>query len=216
MPKPLPQHPGSGLHIHLKLFKEGKNLFYDSKSSVLNLSQTALYFIGGILKHSPSLLSFTNPSINSYKRLVKGYEAPIAITFGAGNRTSAIRIPSYAQSEMDKRMEFRPQDATCNPYLSFSAILLAGLDGIINKIDPIVEEYGPFEGNVYESEKISYLPSSLEEALQNLERDSAYLFYENAVPENLVQQWINLKKKEVETYKSHIVSPWEYKKYYSC
>lgn len=179
MPKPFFGEAGSGMHVHMQLFKNGKPLFYDD-CGYSHLSDTALYAIGGILKHAPALMAFTNPSTNSYKRLVPGYEAPVSICFATANRSSVIRIPGYAKSPDEKRFEFRPSDATCNPYLAYSALLMAMLDGIKSEIDPVKEGYGPYDINIFdlseeERAQIKGLPKSLEEAADALERDYEFL-----------------------------------------
>lgn len=202
MPKPLYGEAGSGMHVHMILKKDGKNIFY-CEGGYSNLSETAMYFIGGILKHSPSLLAFTNPSTNSYKRLVPGFEAPVSICFATSNRSSVIRIPGYAKSHDKKRFEFRSSDGTCNPYIAFSALLMAGIDGIVNKIDPVKEGYGPYDVNVFdlpdeEKKKIKGLPKSLEEALEALKNDHDYLLRGEVFSEVFIESWIKYKySKEV-------------------
>jgi glutamine synthetase len=136
MPKPMYMQSGNGMHLHLFITKDGKNLFYE-KGAYGNIGKMGMYFIGGILKHAPALSAFTNPSTNSYKRLIPGYEAPVALTFGQGNRASAIRIPKYVSNPDETRFEYRPPDATANPYLCLCAMLMAGIDGVVNKIDPV-------------------------------------------------------------------------------
>ncbi len=189
MPKPIYGEAGSGLHFHLYLFKNGVNIFNMRKGK---LNNTARFFIGGILKHAKSLTAFTNPSTNSFKRLMSGFEAPTAINYSIANRSSAIRIPGYA----DKRsidIEYRPPDATMNTYLGLAAIIMAGLDGILNKIDP----GEPVEGNVYEkADDYERLPSSLCEALDALEKDKEYLLFEDVFTEDLINEWIELKRNE--------------------
>lgn len=152
MPKPMYHQAGNRLHVHQFLTKKNKNIFYE-KGKYGNLSKTALYYIGGLPKHANALCAFTNPSTNSYKRLVPGFEAPVAITFGYANRSSAVRIPKYVKDPQFTRMEYRPPDATSNPYLCFSAMLMAGIDGILNKIDPTAEGFSPFDTNIFELEK---------------------------------------------------------------
>ncbi len=174
MPKPVYQEAGSGMHVHMLLFKEGRPVFYD-KDGYSSLSQTAHYFIGGLLKHAPSLCAWTNPSTNSYKRLVPGFEAPVTIGYATSNRSAVIRIPAYAKAPEDKRFELRSPDATANPYYAYAAILMAGLDGIENRIDPSANGWGPYDYNLYElsseqQAKIQSLPKTLEEALDALER----------------------------------------------
>ncbi|MFD3156139.1 type I glutamate--ammonia ligase [Haloimpatiens sp. FM7330] len=197
MPKPLYGEAGSGMHVHMLLRKDGKNMFY-SKDGYSNLSKEALYFIGGILKHSKALLGFTNPSTNSYKRLVPGFEAPVSICFATGNRSSVIRIPGYVKDPSKRRFEFRPSDATANPYLAYSALLMAGIDGIENKIDPTKEGYGPYDVNVFnlpkeEQEKIESLPKSLDEALEELRKDHEFLLKGEVFDEHFINNWINYK-----------------------
>jgi glutamine synthetase len=202
MPKPLYDEAGNGMHFHIQLRKNGKNVFYE-EGKYADLSDKALCFIGGILKHGRSLTAFTNPSTNSFKRLLPGFEAPVKLFFGLANRSAAIRIPKYATSEESKRIEFRTGDATCNYYLAMSALLMAGLDGIINKIMPTPENgYGPFDDNVFawseeEQKKLHSIPTSLEEALQALQEDHEYLLQGEVFNEELIQSFIKEKMKEV-------------------
>jgi glutamine synthetase len=197
MPKPFYNEAGSGMHIHQLLRKKGKNLFFDAKGYA-GLSQTALYAIGGILHHGSSLLAFTNPSTNSYKRLIPGFEAPINLIFGLANRSAAIRIPKSAISEQEKRFEFRPPDATCNFYFAVAAILMAAIDGIKKKIDPVKEGFGPFDKNVAalsseELKKVRQLPTDLKDAMLALREDHGYLLEGGVFSENLIDTWTNLK-----------------------
>ena len=173
MPKPLYGEAGSGMHFHQHLFKGGRNLFYDAKGYGC-MSQTALYYIGGLLKHGPALLALTNPSTNSYRRLVPGFEAPVNAFFSLGNRSAAVRIPKYANQPDTARLEFRPPDATCNVYLALAGQLLAGLDGIRNKIDPTELGYGPIDANIFawsdaQRSGIQKLPASMREAMEALD-----------------------------------------------
>ena len=175
MPKPIFQDNGSGMHVHQSLWKDGKNTFFEAGAHA-GLSKTALYYIGGVLKHAPALLAFCNPTTNSYRRLVPGYEAPINLIYSFRNRSAAVRIPVYSASEKAKRIEVRFPDPTCNGYLAFSAMLMAGLDGIQNKITPP----GPLDKDLYdlppeEMAKIASTPASLEEALDALEKDNDFL-----------------------------------------
>ncbi|MDR2534842.1 MAG: type I glutamate--ammonia ligase [Treponema sp.] len=217
MPKPYNGESGCGMHVHLQMFKNGEPLFYDEKGYSC-LSQTALYAIGGILRHSPGLLAFTNPTTNSYKRLVPGFEAPVTICFATANRSSVIRIPGYAVHPEDKRFEFRSSDAASNPYLCYTAILMAAIDGIQNKIDPIAEHYGPYDRNMYyltEEEKkyIKSLPKSLEEAADNMEQDHGFLTAGGVFPESLIMD--QLKKIRTEAAEvNKIPHPIEFKKYF--
>lgn len=217
MPKPIYGEAGNGLHVHMHLFKNGAPLFYDEKG-YSGLSRDALYFIGGLLKHAPAVLAFTNPSTNSYKRLVPGYEAPVSICFATANRSAVIRIPAYAKSPMQKRFEFRSGDATCNPYLAYSAMLMAGLDGIINKIDPTEEGFGPYDVNLYnlskeEQARIKSLPQTLDEALEALEKDNEFLLSGGVFPKRLIEIWIETKRKESRRV-NDIPHPLEFEMYY--
>lgn len=217
MPKPLFGEAGSGFHLHISLFKNGKNIFYDS-TGYAGLSKEALYFISGILKHGPSLLALTNPSTNSFKRLVPGYEAPVNLFFSLANRSAAIRIPKYATSPVDKRIEFRTPDATCNPYLAIAAILMAGIDGIINKIDPSSENFGPIEENIFkwseeERKKIKPLPDSLSQALNALEKDHDFLLRGSVFSEDIIKTWMNHKRKEAMEIQSR-PHPFEFELYF--
>ncbi len=217
MPKPIYQEAGSGMHVHMLLLKEGKPLFYD-KDGYSGLSETAHYFIGGLLKHASSLCAFTNPSTNSFKRLVPGYEAPVTIGYATSNRSAVIRIPAYAKSPETKRFELRSPDATANPYYAYAAILMAGLDGIENKIDPRINNWGPYDFNLYELSKeqqarIQSLPRSLSEALDALEQDHAYLTRGGVFPKRLIQIWVDRKRKEC-TKIEQIPHPAEFEQYY--
>lgn len=201
MPKPLYGEAGNGMHIHILMKKDGKPLFYDA-NGYSGLSQTALYAIGGILEHAPALTAFTNPSTNSFKRLVPGYEAPVSICFATANRSAVIRIPGYANRPEQKRFEFRCPDATCNPYLAYSAVLMAALDGIERKIDPVAAGYGPYDVNLFnlpeeEKKKIKGLPHNLEAALRALEEDHDFLLKGDVFPEKLIEVWIATKMREV-------------------
>jgi glutamine synthetase len=197
MPKPLYGEAGSGMHVHMLLKKNEKNLFYDA-NGYSEMSDDALYFIGGILKHSKALLAFTDPSTNSYKRLIPGFEAPVSICFATGNRSSVIRIPGYVKDPEKRRFEFRPSDATANPYLAYSAMLMAGIDGIKNKINPTEHGYGPYDVNVFdlpeeEQAKIEALPKSLEEALMELKEDHGFLLQGGVFDKAFIDNWIKYK-----------------------
>ncbi|MDD3349982.1 MAG: type I glutamate--ammonia ligase [Eubacteriales bacterium] len=217
MPKPLYGEAGNGMHVHMHLFKDGKPIFYDEKG-YSGLSQTALYFIGGLLKHARALCALTDPSTNSYKRLVPGYEAPVSICYATANRSAVIRVPDYAKAPDQKRFEIRNPDATCNPYYAYAAILMAGLDGIENKIDPVAEGFGPYDINLYtlpkeEQEKIKPLPFSLEEALDALEGDNEFLTKDGVFPKRLLEIWIEKKRAEAKSIAS-IPHPAEFGLYY--
>lgn len=216
MPKPMYQQAGNGMHLHLFLTKKGKNAFY-KKGAYGNLNELALYFIGGLLKHAPALSAFTNPSTNSYKRLVPGFEAPVALTFGQGNRASAIRIPKYISNPDEVRFEYRPPDATANPYLCLSAMLLAGIDGVVNKIDPVKEGFGPYDRNFLDDEtkhKIHMLPRNLAEALDALEINHEFLRRGNIFTDELLEQWVKIKTEEIQAIGT-MPHPFEYKMYFN-
>lgn len=197
MPKPLYGEAGSGMHFHQHLFKDKKNLFYDPNGYGC-MSQAALYYIGGLLKHGAALLAWTNPSTNSYRRLVPGFEAPVNSFFSLGNRSAAVRIPKYANQPETARMEFRPPDATCNVYLALAAQLLAGLDGIRNQIDPTAAGFGPIDANIFawsdeQRAAIQKLPGSMREAMEALEADHEFLLAGEVFSPDLIQQWIKYK-----------------------
>src|SRR5512133_2252248 len=192
MPKPLFGDNGSGMHTHMSLWKKGKPLFAGNEYA--GLSQMALYYTGGLLKHAKALCALCNPTTNSYKRLVPGYEAPVNLAYSARNRSAAVRIPMYSDNPKAKRLEYRPPDPAANPYLAFSALLMAGLDGINNKIDP----GQPLDRNIYEMEgaeaaAIPNTPASLEEAMEHLRKDHAFLLEGGVFTEDLIQGWIDYK-----------------------
>ncbi len=177
-----------------------------------------MHFMGGILKHIKALCAFTNPSTNSFKRLVPGYEAPVTIGFATANRSSVIRIPAYAKDPDKKRFEIRNPDGTCNPYYAFAAILMAGCDGIKNKIDPVAEGYGPYDFNLYtlseeEKKKIKSLPRTLDEALDELEKDHAFLTEGGVFPERLIEIWLENKRADTKKH-SEMPTPMEFDMYY--
>ena len=213
MPKPIFGDNGSGMHVHVSLWKKGKPLF--AGTGYAGLSEIALYFIGGLLKHAASLLAFTNPTTNSYKRLVPGFEAPVNLAYSQRNRSAAIRIPMYSSSPKSKRIEFRCPDPSANPYLAFSAILMAGLDGIINKIDP----GEPLDKDIYdlppeELKNVPSTPGSLEDALKSLAKDHEYLLKGDVFTEDVIETWIKYKMdKEVKpmALQPH---PYEFSLYY--
>jgi glutamine synthetase len=192
MPKPIFGDNGSGMHVHTSLWKKGKPLF--AGSGYAGLSEMGLYFIGGLLKHAASLLAFTNPTTNSYKRLVPGFEAPVNLAYSQRNRSASIRIPMYSSSPKSKRVEFRCPDASGNPYLGFSAMLMAGLDGVINRIDP----GEPLDKDIYDMEpeelkNVPSTPGSLQDALKALENDHDYLLKGDVFTEDVIETWIKYK-----------------------
>ncbi|RIL06578.1 MAG: type I glutamate--ammonia ligase [Proteobacteria bacterium] len=193
MPKPLFKDNGSGMHTHQSLWKDGKPLFAGDKYA--GLSETALYYIGGILKHSRALAAFTNPTTNSYKRLVPGYEAPVNLAYSSRNRSASCRIPTYSQSPKAKRVEVRYPDPACNPYLAFAAMLMAGIDGILNKIHP----GEPLDKNIYalspeEAKGVPTMPGSLDEAVRELENDHEFLLQGGVFSTDLIESWIAYKR----------------------
>ncbi len=214
MPKPLFTEPGSGLHVHQYLSDGKTSLFYD-KSGPGGMSQLGLHYIGGLLEHVDSILAFTNPSTNSFKRLVPGFEAPVAGTFSVGNRTACIRIPGYQRNPDTMRFEFRPPDGTMNPYLAFPAMLMAGLDGIRRKIDPGLPHNVNLETLPPEDfARIHQLPTSLTKTLNALQMDNNYLLEGGVFTEDLLEHWIRLKRKEVDAIRIR-PTPHEFELYYN-
>jgi len=197
MPKPIFGDNGSGMHVHVSLWKKEKPLFFGN--GYAGLSEMALYFIGGLLKHAHSLIAFTNPTTNSFKRLVPGFEAPVNLAYSQRNRSAAIRIPMYSSSPKAKRVEFRCPDPSANPYLAFSAVLMAGMDGILNRIDP----GDPLDKDIYdmspeELKGVPSTPESLQDALRALSKDYEYLLKGDVFTEDVIETWIDYKmKKEV-------------------
>ncbi len=214
MPKPVFGDNGSGMHTHMSLWKGGEPLFYD-ENGYAGLSDVARWYIGGILKHAPAVLAFTNPTINSYRRLVKGYEAPVNLAYSAGNRSAAIRIPLTGSNPKAKRIEFRAPDASGNPYLAFAAQLMAGLDGVRNRIEPM----DPIDKDLYELppeelKNIPQVPGSLEEALVALEADHAFLLEGGVFTEELIETWISLKRETEIAPMALRPHPYEFELYY--
>ena len=194
IPKPMYGDNGSGMHTHQSLWSDGRNLFYDADGYAL-LSDAARHYIGGLLAHAPAVLAFAAPTTNSYRRLVPGYEAPINLVYSARNRSACIRIPTYFSKPSARRLEFRSPDPSCNPYLSFAAQLMAGLDGILNRIEPPT----PIDKDLYELEgperdTIKEVPGSLEEALDALENDQEFLYRGDVFTRDLVETWLDLKR----------------------
>ena len=215
MPKPIFGDNGSGMHVHMSLWKDEKPLF--AGDGYGGLSDMAMYFMGGILKHASALCAFTNPTTNSYKRLVPGFEAPCNLAYSARNRSAALRIPMISPSPKAKRVEIRFPDPTCNGYLAFSAMLMAGLDGIENKIDP----GEPMDKNIYalspeELEGVPSTPASLRAAIEELKADHEFLFKGDVFTPDVVEKWIEYKtENEVDamTLRPH---PYEFALYYDC
>jgi glutamine synthetase len=194
MPKPIFMDNGSGMHTHQSLWREGENLFWD-EVGYAGLSDMARWYIGGLLAHAPSILAFAAPTTNSYRRLVPGYEAPINLVYSQRNRSACARIPAYFQTPAAKRVEFRSPDPSCNPYLAFPAMLMAGLDGIKNKIEPP----DPIDKDLYdlppeEKGTVKQVPGSLEEVLDTLESDHQWLLDGGVFTQDVIDTWIEYKR----------------------
>ncbi|MCG7322714.1 MULTISPECIES: type I glutamate--ammonia ligase [Arsenicicoccus] len=215
MPKPIFGDNGSGMHTHQSLWKDGKPLFYDEQGYG-GLSDIARWYIGGLLKHAPALLAFTNPSANSYHRLVPGFEAPVNLVYSARNRSACIRIPIAGTSPKAKRIEFRIPDPSANPYLAFAAQLMAGLDGIKNRIEPPE----PIDKDLYElppeeHEQIEQVPCTLEEVLKALEEDHEFLLEGDVFTEDLIRTWIDWKTENEVAPLRLRPHPYEFEMYFS-
>ena len=213
MPKPVFGDNGSGMHVHASIWSGGKNLFYD-ENGYGALSDTARWYIGGLLKHAPALLAFTNPSVNSFHRLVPGFEAPVNLVYSSRNRSACIRIPITGSNAKAKRVEFRCPDPSANPYLAFAAILLAGLDGIQNRIEPPA----PIDKDLYElppeeHKTVAQVPASLEAALDALENDHEFLLAGDVFTSDLIDTWIELKRGEIDALRLR-PHPYEFDLYY--
>ena len=214
MPKPLFQDNGSGMHVHQSLWKGGEPLFFDEKGYA-GLSDMARWYIGGLLAHAPALLAFTNPTTNSYKRLVPGYEAPVNLVYSQRNRSASVRIPLYSKSPKAKRIEFRCPDPSCNPYLAFAALLMAGLDGIQNKIEPPT----PVDRDLYdlpaeELAQVPQVPGSLDAVLDALEADHDFLLAGGVFTPDVIDTWVAYKREnEIDAVRLR-PHPWEFYLYY--
>ena len=214
MPKPIFQDNGSGMHVHQSLWKGGEPLFFDA-NGYAGLSDVARWYIGGLLKHAPSVLAFSNPTTNSYKRLVPGYEAPVNLVYSQRNRSASVRIPLYSKSPKAKRLEFRCPDPSCNPYLAFSAMLMAGLDGIQNRIEPPA----PVDKDLYdlppeELAKVPQVPGSLGESLAALEADHEFLLRGDVFTSDVIETWVAYKKEREIDQVQLRPHPWEFYLYY--
>ena len=214
MPKPLFGDNGSGMHTHQSLWLDGKPLFFD-ENGYGQLSDTARWYIGGLLKHAHAVLAFTNPTLNSYHRLVKHFEAPVNLAYSAGNRSAAIRIPLTGSNPKAKRIEFRVPDASGNPYLAFAAQLMAGLDGIRNRIEPLE----PIDKDLYElppeeAKNIPQVPNSLLDSLEALRADHAFLLEGGVFTEELIETWISYKYEKEILPMAQRPHPYEYELYF--
>jgi glutamine synthetase len=214
MPKPLFGDNGSGMHTHQSIWKDGKPLFAGKEYA--GLSKMAMHYIGGILKHAPALCAFCSPTVNSYKRLVPGYEAPVNLAYSSRNRSAAIRIPMYSTNPKAKRIEYRPPDPAANPYIAFAAMLMAGLDGVQNRIDP----GDPLDKNIYELPpeelaKVPSVPDSLGGALKALEKDHQFLLKGDVFTQDVIDVWLDYKRKEYDACRLR-PSPFEFHLYYDA
>ena len=195
MPKPVFADNGSGMHVHQSIWKDGKNMMFDPSDEYAGLSDFAKHYIGGLLKHGPALLALAAPTVNSYRRLVPGFEAPVNLVYAQRNRSAAVRIPMYSKSERSKRIEFRCPDTAANPYLCFAALLMAGLDGVKNNIDPgLPADFDLFEASEDELARIKSTPGSLEDVLKALEQDHAFLLEGGVFTQDLIDAWIDWKR----------------------
>ncbi|MBX7473036.1 type I glutamate--ammonia ligase, partial [Streptomyces sp. MAG02] len=213
MPKPIFGDNGSGMHVHSSLWKDGEPLFFD-ENGYAQLSDLARYYIGGILKHAPSLVALTNPSANSYHRLVPGFEAPVNLVYSQRNRSACMRIPITGPNPKAKRVEFRCPDPSANPYMAFAAILMAGIDGIQNKIEP----HEPIDKDIYElpaeeHEELEQVPTTLEGALQALEADHEYLEAGDVFSSDLIDTWVRIKREDLAELQQR-PHPYEFDLYY--
>ena len=213
MPKPLAGDNGNGMHCHQSLWKDGKPLF--AGDGYAGLSEMALYYIGGILKHSQALTALTNPTTNSYRRLVPGFEAPVNLAYSSRNRSAAIRISTYSTSPQSRRLELRFPDPTCNPYIAFTAMMMAGLDGIQNKIEP----GDPMDKDIYslspeELKDVPRVPTCLEDALDALEKDHEFLLKGDVFTRDVIEMWIEYKREHEVQEARKYPTPLEYRLYY--
>jgi glutamine synthetase len=214
MPKPIFEDNGSGMHTHQSLWTNGDPLFYD-ESGYAGLSDLGRYYIGGLLTHTPSILAFAAPTTNSYRRLVPGYEAPVNLVMSQRNRSACARIPVYSRSPKAKRVEYRCPDPSCNPYLAFSAMLMAGLDGVRNKIEPPP----PIDKDLYElppkeAANVALVPNSLDAALAALENDHDFLLEGGVFTPDVIETWLDYKRtRELDAVRLR-PHPWEFHLYY--
>jgi glutamine synthetase len=215
MAKPIFEDNGSGMHTHMSLWKGGKPLFAGKKYA--GLSDIGIWCIGGILKHAAAILAFAAPTTNSYRRLVPGFEAPVNLCMSARNRSASVRIPMYSPSPKAKRLEFRCPDPTCNPYLTWTAMLMAAIDGVENKVDPGT----PLDRDIYEmsAEELAGVPKtpgSLEEAIAALKADHEFLLKGGVFTEDLIESWVNWKSEKEIAEMVLRPHPYEFHMYYDC
>ena len=219
MPKPLFGEAGNGMHVHQRLTRGGRPLFFDEhRRNYANLSTLALQYTAGLLRHGQALTALTNPSTNSFKRLVEGYEAPVNLFFSLANRSAAIRVPKYAVSPDDKRIEYRPPDFTCNVYLALAAMLLAGVDGVQQQLDPAALHYGPFDVDIAKQSaefrsRIANVPRSLHDALEALEHDHEFLLRGDVFSNAFIRGWIETKRENEWRVVAIRPHPFEYQLY---
>jgi glutamine synthetase len=216
MPNPIFGDNGSGMHTHQSQWNDDEPLFYDKNGYAL-LSEMCRHYIGGLLKHAPAILAFAAPTTNSYRRLVPGYEAPINLVYSQRNRSACARIPVYYKTPAAKRVEFRSPDPSCNPYLAFSAMLMAGLDGVKNKIEPP----DPIDKDLYdlppeEASQVKQVPGSLEEVLDALEDDHAFMLEGGVFTPDVIETWLEFKRKRELDQVRLRPHPWEFYLYYDC
>jgi glutamine synthetase len=216
MPKPIFQENGSGMHVHQSLWKDGDPLMY-GQGGYAHLSDLAKHYIGGLLTHAPALLAFCAPTTNSYRRLVPGFEAPVNLVYSARNRSACVRVPMYHEAPKTKRIEFRSPDPAANPYLAFSALMMAGLDGIKRELDP----GEPLDADIYELPedtlaKIATVPSSLEASLDSLEADNAFLLEGDVFTPGLIEAYVRYKREEEVDAIRLRPHPWEFALYHDC
>ena len=215
MPKPIFNDNGTGMHTHQSLWKNGKNLF--SGNGYANLSDTALNYIGGILEHGPSILAFSNPTTNSYKRLVPGFEAPVNLVYSARNRSASVRIPIAVQGEKARRIEFRTPDASSCPYLAFASMIMAGLDGVQKQINPgEPADYDLYSATPEQKEKLRSVPANLTKVLDALEKNNGFLTVGNVFDDDFIQNYVEYKREEVEQVVNQRPHPYEFVLYYDC
>jgi len=222
MPKPVFGEAGNGMHVHQKLESAGQPIFYDETGrNYASLSDLALHYTAGLLKHGRALAGITNPSTNSYKRPVEGHEAPVNLFFSLANRSAAIRVPRYAVTAKAKRIEYRPPDFTGNVYLTLAAMLMAGLDGIQNKLNSGGHSFGPYDLNIEAQpeefrKEIASLPRSLYEALDALGRDHEFLVKGDVFPAAFISRWIVVKRRDETEAINARPHPYEYELYLDC